>query len=604
MASDLMSPVPCNICDTAAAKYHCNSCGDALCSTCKQYHLKSKGTRHHDIVEYAQKLNQAHMAGLVCHTHNTDTPEYWCDTCSAPICGPCITKEHKGHDISQITTILSQKRDAMVEEMKNIRDSTVADRERALEAAKKITTDYINGVEKTDKDLVDRATEMHKDVEVILTERQNALQRMKAADLFKLMDQQKKMEDMLQQPLSDVKKYEDQLRDGDPNALLQFKRQPSKTSEKTPSLHTASTPILIKGESDITAMQRAFGELSSDVTTVANRCSTRTQETSNTCSATQIETTPKRKPPADNIKAPTRQSTLYCSTAPKYLIPRPSVESTFNISHTKYSHIACVDQGLAWVMMFDDQSENGCKSREIQLVDRDCSVKSKIEIEFCINGMALSHNGDILITDGTNKCIKSISTRTKQMVITTLLRTPTKTPTGICGLHSDELVVTFSTNGKVTIYKKKNDQYKQKMDLIKMRYPMAVAVNKVHQDIYICDHEKDDHCSSGKIIALTSDGCPRYEYSGKPEPSQPEFWPTDVCTDQMGHVLIADHNSSRVHILDRKGRFKQFVQGLSSMTFFCLWVNTIDVDRDGYVWVGHISDMPTEGRFMVARYLQ
>ena len=365
MASDLMSPVPCNICDTAAAKYHCNTCGDALCSTCKQYHLKSKGTRHHDIVEYAQKLNQSHLAGLVCHTHNTDAPEYWCDTCSAPICGPCITKEHKGHDISQITAILSEKRDAMVEEMKTIRDSTVADRERALEAAKKITTDYVNGVEKTDKDLVDRATEMHKEVEVILTEHQNALQRMKAADLFKLMDQEKKMADMLQQPLRDVKKYEDQLRDGDPNALLQFKRQPSAlTSEKTPSLHNASAPIFIKGESDTTATQKAFGELSSDVTSVANRCSTQTQETANTCSITQMETAPKRKPADDNVtaatrqsnlycsKAASRQSTLYCSTAPKYLIPRPSVESTFNISHTKYSHIACVDQGLAWVMMF------------------------------------------------------------------------------------------------------------------------------------------------------------------------------------------------------------------------------------------------------------
>ena len=216
--------------------------------------------------------------------------------------------------------------------------------------------------------------------------------------------------------------------------------------------------------------------------------------------------------------------------------------------------------------------------------------------------MALSHNGDILITDGTNKCIKSISIRTKQMKIKTLFKT-TKTPTGICGLHSDGLVVTFSTSGKAIVYKE-DGQTRLKLDLIKMRYPMAVAVNKVHQDIYICDHEKDDRCSSGKIIALTADGCHRYQYSGHTERSQSEFWPTDVCSDQMGHVLVTDQNSSRVHILDRNGRLKQFVQGLSSNTVFCLWVNTIDVDRDGYVWVGHISDMPTEGRFMVARYLQ
>ena len=68
----------------------------------------------------------------------------------------------------------------------------------------------------------------------------------------------------------------------------------------------------------------------------------------------------------------------------------------------------------------------------------------------------------------------------------------------------------------------------------------------------------------------------------------------------MGHVLIADHNNHRVHILDQEGQFIQFIltsqQGLHEPI-------TIDVDKEGYVWVGELVDI-NKGRVKVARYLQ
>ena len=135
--------MPCDICDETTAKNHCHTCGDALCPTCKSHHLKSRGTRNHEIVPYAQKLGPKYLAGLVCHTHNTEGPEYWCDTCDVPICVPCITKEHKGHDISNITAVLSERRDGLLEEIKTLRNKTVCEWEESLEKAKKITTDFL-----------------------------------------------------------------------------------------------------------------------------------------------------------------------------------------------------------------------------------------------------------------------------------------------------------------------------------------------------------------------------------------------------------------------------------------------------------------------------
>ena len=123
MASDLMNPAQCNICEAAAAKFNCNTCGDALCATCKVHHLKSKGTKHHKVVPYAEKLNPKYLAELLCPKHKTHSPKFWCNTCDIPICDSCIiSPEHKGHEFSDITATLSEKRDTMLTEMKTLRD--------------------------------------------------------------------------------------------------------------------------------------------------------------------------------------------------------------------------------------------------------------------------------------------------------------------------------------------------------------------------------------------------------------------------------------------------------------------------------------------------
>ena len=79
-----------------------------------------------------------------------------------------------------------------------------------------------------------------------------------------------------------------------------------------------------------------------------------------------------------------------------------------------------------------------------------------------------------------------------------------------------------------------------------------------------------------------------------------EFTPVGVCADQMGHILITDYSNHRVHILDQKGCFIQYIltshQGLHQPV-------TIDVDKEGNMWVGEWVDYG-KGRGKVARYLQ
>ena len=220
MASKPLITVRCDKCDKSAAKFDCHTCGEALCETCKAHHSKDKGTRRHEIV-HIQKLNPIYLLGL-CYTHKTKNPEFWCDTCYVPICLSCQTDNHKGHMTRKTSDILSEKKDDILEELSNLRNENIGRWEKALKQAQEITTDYLDNTDNLDNELVARAKEMHKQVDNILLESQQALQQMRISGLAKLRDQERYLGDRLQQVKEDTSKCEDPHKDGDPNVLLHF----------------------------------------------------------------------------------------------------------------------------------------------------------------------------------------------------------------------------------------------------------------------------------------------------------------------------------------------------------------------------------------------
>ena len=567
MASDLMKPVPCEICENSPAKFNCNTCGDALCTTCKAHHLKSKGTRDHTIVPYAEKLNPKYFAQLFCSTHHNHSPKFWCDTCGMPICDVCITKEHRGHHCNNISEILTDKRDAMLGEMKAIRDKTMVEWEGVLDQAKSITVSYLDGISQVEKELLTRGKEMHKQVDAILSNSQQTLQKMKESGLAKLQKQEKHLEDRLQKMRDEVQRYEDRLRDADPNTILQFKESTEESKEETnpPSLETTPVPIFTKGQDDTKVLQNMFGQLA--IQNVAQKGTKGQLSTPVTLQESpEINSNDRPAATADSGKTqvPSSQSkTIVTQRSP---IPNPSIQSKFRVG-LQYPCIACVEGGLAWV-------KTGYKT--LQLVDRKGSVKDTINTSFGFNDLNVTSDGDLLLADRTNSCIKHIS---RQKTISTLFSTSWE-PNCVCCLHNGDMVATFPKNSQVIAYSR-GGEIRQKMDHIKFRHPMSVAENKVNQDIHVCDHQYHGYNAPGKVVTIGADGKVRYEYTGQDDGKV--FAPADVCTDQMGHVLITDFNNNRVHILDQEGQFIQYVltsqQGMDYPT-------TIDVDREGYVWMG------------------
>ena len=170
-------------------------------------------------------------------------------------------------------------------------------------------------------------------------------------------------------------------------------------------------------------------------------------------------------------------------------------------------------------------------------------------------------------------------------------------PFGLCCLQSGDIAVTFAYEGRVIIYSMSGKVIKEP-DKKLFKCPFWVAQSKVNNDLYITDKTENYHNSTGKVLALGKGYRVRYEYTGQDD--RRFFFPSGLCTDNAGHVLITDYYNDRVHILDRDGRFLQYLltreQGFRRPL-------SIAVDSEGNAWVGQTSTCTTAD-VKVVKYLQ
>ena len=215
-------------------------------------------------------------------------------------------------------------------------------------------------------------------------------------------------------------------------------------------------------------------------------------------------------------------------------------------------------------------------------MDQHGTVKDTIDTDFDFSYVVLSPQRELLLTDATNSCIRSIS---PDKEVRTLFRTQWE-PWGLCCLHSGDIAVTFYQVGRVVIYSR-SAKIIQELDKTLFNKPYRVAQNEVNNDLCVCDE------GSKKIVALDASYHVRYEYKGQ---GNTYFSAKDLCTDSAGRILITEFSNHSVHILDREGGFLQYLltgkQGQRDPV-------SIDLDSDGNAWVGQWN-----GEVKVVKYLQ
>ena len=205
-----------------------------------------------------------------------------------------------------------------------------------------------------------------------------------------------------------------------------------------------------------------------------------------------------------------------------------------------------------------------------------------------IYDIVLTSEGSILLSDSQSKRIMELSQGKEP---TTLFNTRIA-PTGLCCLQDGEILVAFQDEGRVVLCNRAGGVTKE-LDSSHFSRPYRVATNKFNHNIHVCDRGDP----SKKIIAFDATCKYRYEYRGL---NDGHFDPFEVCADSMGHVLITEPISSKVHILDQDGQFLNYLLFAPQQIHL---PNTIDVDDEGYVWIGQQVSVRNKGRVTVIKYL-
>ena len=578
------------LCDNLA-EYHCNTCGDVLCSKCKVIHLKSKATSHHSIVEYGERLRPEYLSSVSCPDHEGKACNFWCEKCSNVACINCVTTTHQSHTFISLEAILKQKTTMLQRELANLESNELKEREDLTTEAKQMTKDYLDQVNAVGKELDVKAKEFHAKVDEIFNASKKQLEDMRETNLVILHQQEKMVADGLEKVKQEIRECEDKLRNGSMESLLQYEEKQDKKKSELPKLSPVMPPIFTPSQIDSQSLAKMFGELTEHQARGANAkigaTAKDTQKSSNKGTVTPLQETSSKSGVSESKSTPQSDQQISkavtIQTLPqRQLIPTPSVQSSFDTGFCSYDNsiqFACVGSGLAWV-------KTG--KRRLQLMDQHGSVKDTIETGFFFSNVVLSPQGELLLSDYRNSCIKSIS---PDKNFRTLFTTQWK-PYGLCCLHSGDVAVTYPSEGRVVIYSM-SGKIIQELDKTLFKCPHWMARNKVNNDLYICDKDRTQYDSTGKIVALNASYRLQYQYTGQ---SNTGFHPMDLGTDSAGRVLITDFYNDRVHILDTDGQFLQYLltkeQGL-------LGPVSIDIDSEGNAWVGEYH-----GGVIVVKYLQ
>ncbi|KAK3084480.1 hypothetical protein FSP39_014194 [Pinctada imbricata] len=563
--------VPCSICKDPAT-HNCNSCGDILCDSCKDIHLKSNASRSHHVVPYAEK---ADFPVTYCKQHNNARNQYWCQGCQDFACATCVTSTHKGHSLRSLADAFKEKKEEVERELKRIDKEILSVWDASVQQKQENIESFVAGMDKADKEVVAHAEKMHEQIEKIVSSKRKQIADAKTAVLKVAKTEQEQDQKELNDLLKMLEIHAD-LKSGGKAELMHFTIQNLRSKIKMPTKPRDMMRELISfnpGKISFGSMEYMLGHLSSKSDT-PQKPSTR----------------PKEKPKVVPTSASGSKQEVK-----KYLLSSPETVSSFKAGYN-YPSLACAPTGFAWVRTGDSR---------LQKMDRNGRVLDTINTGCKIGDFTFFDQKNILFTDWMKNGVKmqlcSKNTNAQGFPSIDLFST-TGQPFGICRKGDGCIVISSFKPANVIKYSG-SGQVLHRYESQKFKHPLKMAENKITGHLYVCDKEDTDNTSNGRVQVYDVDDKYSYTYFGN-EPLN--FSPMDVCTDRFGLALIADFKTNKVHVVSMEGFCLQYIKVEASLLNWFSMSNYeglnnpryIDVDDEGHVWIGE-----NNGTVKILKYL-
>jgi hypothetical protein len=191
--------------------------------------------------------------------------------------------------------------------------------------------------------------------------------------------------------------------------------------------------------------------------------------------------------------------------------------------------------------------------------------------------IAVTRDGDLVYTDPINNSVNLVKKKKHRTLITVQGWRPRR----VCCTAAGDLLVTMYSN----------DHKQSKV----VRYSGFTETQTIRYDDqgrplysgawYISENRNQDVCVSDgeSVVVVTASGKLRFRYTGPPSNTGESFTPEGITTNSQAHILVADRNNDRVHLLDQDGQFLRYILcGLS-------WPRGLCVDIRDNLWVAEQS---------------
>ncbi|XP_048748662.2 E3 ubiquitin-protein ligase TRIM71-like [Ostrea edulis] len=506
----------CDLCKTAHLQSHCERCDINLCQTCVGEHLSDSSIRHKVVLyKYRKSLNYSK-----CTDHAGELSKHYCEKCDIPVCSTCVSSsKHEGHDISDILEKLNAKTESLQNDLEELKTKIYPRYEVMVNDVQREKAELETNYGKLTTAADQQGEIFHQEITAIVKRRKSDIQEIKNKHLSTLNinteEITKKMAE-LKQIISDLKSI---LKSNDVSLTSTYKSRNSEFRLVPPKFRV-TVPSLSAQKINKDQLNGMFGSLSP--------LSINTEH-------------------GDTMKSAEAVS----STQAKPLLDDPRLTATIHTGYKyKLSSVSCLSEEQVWT----------CGSNEImKLFNLQSKLLTSIQTKSGNKpaDIAVTRDGYLVYTDDINKTVNLV----KNKQIETIITLHGWVPRHVCSTASDNLLVTMYS-----------DDYKQSKVV---RYSgstekQTIQFNNDGRPLYSSGHYKYisenrnlDICvadwSANAVVVVNQSGKLRFRYTGNPYNTKQSFTPVGITTDSQSHILTADINNHRIHILDQDGHFLRYI---------------------------------------------
>nr|XP_034331921.1 uncharacterized protein LOC117691011 isoform X1 [Crassostrea gigas] len=542
----VQSVMPCDTCDNAA-EHLCKTCHDKLCSRCKGIHTKCKSSFDHEITlltfESLSLINEVPSV-QVCRSHPGFRTNVCCKECEIPICEKCLVFEHNGHKVILTEELYIQKKKNLDQKFKFLQ-SELPKYQSYLDGLIKDEKINEKQCETLETEIVAHFKETRLKLEL---EEKHLLQTAKSKqkqEHCRIQIQKKHVSEYMTKMQSFISKYQNEIA-SERHAFILYadvpeESQDSEAFQRSPFPHALQ---FMKEKLDDELFIHLSGKIAFN-----------TADTHLIHSMIEVDA---------------------------FRVEQGSVQSlTYHINDDAF-----------WVFSEGETSFKKYNRSGIVIFEVTTEVAHLRNQPICLaDGSVLFRKKRCLLTQ-LNKNGEETVFLDFDAAYPICMYCPEENTGVVIGIINSEL-----TEGKLSKYDKHGHCTNEIKNSLLFKNLVSSKTKCRGLSAYIAENINGDICISHKDVdVFDKKGNFRFSYYGHRNTNL-EFQPRGICTDTLGHIVVADAGNHSVHVLDGNGNLQKLYDVSSKENDFK--PITLTVDANYSLCIGC-----SDGKIRIFKYIE